>query len=147
MPSAVPPGNYTVTAFLGSVQLAQAPVSVVASADDLVPLLQVISPETGVAVTGVSVIWEGSPVTVQGFNFPPGPITLYVDRVPVQAIHEPPSAPLGKATANANGYFTVTITWPMGTSGSHVILAEGSGGGKVPEQHATAPVLAYLAAE
>lgn len=146
MPSAVPPGSYTVTAFLGTVQLAQAPISVVASAEDLVPVLQVINPATGVAATGICVIWEASPVTVQGFNFPPGPINLYVDRIPLTVIHGSPPAPLGTANANANGYFTATVTWPMGTSGSHVVLAEGSSGGKVPEQHATAPVLAYLAA-
>jgi hypothetical protein len=133
MPATVPPGTYTITAYLGLFEMAQASITVTDSVRDLRPTLHVLTPATGVPIAGIALVAGGIEVMLQGYNFPLGPVRLSVDTGT--------GASLGTATAaNPAGSFTQSVIWPIRSTGPHTILAESAGGVNTLLKEATATV-------
>jgi hypothetical protein len=116
VPPSVPAGNYLLTAVLSGQTMAQTPITVVAENQPLAPVLQIVDPNTGIAYTSAAIVVGTLPVTTRGMNFSPGPVDFFVDTISGKS--------LGAATADQNGAFTVTLTWPTAVTGPHNILAQ-----------------------
>ena len=122
MPASVLPGNYRLWAWMGSQTPAFAPITVSAEGQPAKPQLAVFNPETGITDSGVAYLAAGLPVSLQGYNFQPGPVGLFIGSSSGQS--------LGSATASATaspghpaGSFTATSTWPENTAGPLSIVA------------------------
>jgi hypothetical protein len=72
-----------------------------------------IDPATGSVSMGS--LEEGSPFTLHGFAFTPGPVHIAVDSMQ--------GTPIGQVTVGGDGKFTATYTLPLGTIGSHQFVA------------------------
>jgi hypothetical protein len=115
IPAAVPPGTYPIWASLGGQDMAFAPIRVLAAGATLPASLQLIDALTGNPIVGVARVEESFTYTIQGLSFNPGPVQLFIDSAN--------GASLGQTTADANGYFKTTITWPYSVLGPHNVVA------------------------
>ncbi len=102
------------SAELGGAELTSVNITVVATSQAAKPTLAVIDPNTN-AVLQTPIVESTRKVSLQGRNFAPGSVPLYVDSK---------SGPqLGTATAAANGTFNANFVWPTVQTGSHLIVA------------------------
>jgi hypothetical protein len=123
IPADVPPSDtpYTLSAMSGSVQLAQAQVTVLAPGAKPPPILQLYTEATGAPAQGLVTLYSPSTVTLHGENFLAGPVALWLDST--GGTGGGGGTNLGAATASATGSFTVTVPWPAPPYGFHKILA------------------------
>jgi hypothetical protein len=117
VPAGVPPGTYTLTAVMAGVPMAETQITVVAQGQALTPLLQVVDPNTLIAYSSPAGVVGGVSVTVQGQNYTPGAVDLFLDTAG--------GVSLGVAHVAANKTeFTFSFQWPEAVAGLHKILAQ-----------------------
>lgn len=115
MPAGEAAGVYPLYATINGAKVASTAVTVIAEGQQAQPQLEVFDPTTGLSVPPVASV--SYRVSVRGYSFEPGPVTLAVDS---QA-----GPDLGTATADAQGSFSVTFGWL--DPGPHTILGVQSG--------------------
>ena len=114
------PGPYELIAAVDGQPMAPpAPITIIADGQALPTQLQVVDPTTKKPYQGTVNIVAGSPVYLSGQNFPAGIVNLWADAIGVGGIS------LGTVFANFSGNFTAQpITWPLGVTGGHNIVAD-----------------------
>ncbi len=116
IPANVPPGVYLLRAVQAGATLAQTPITVVGQGQALPPILQIINPDTGLAYLGQAEAIGGYPITVRLQNFQAGQVSLYVDSAS--------GISLGSVTVTGSGPVSAVVTWPLGATGQHNLLAQ-----------------------
>jgi hypothetical protein len=101
------PGPYNVVAVLGGQQMAQTPITIIASATTVPPQLQILN-DQGIPFSGAPVVMEGGTVRVQGSNFGAGSVSLVVGNAT-----GPTGPPIGSVMADPSGSISpVDVMWP-----------------------------------